>query len=168
MHIANYTPKQLVPKRVVHLVAFLAVWASVAIVFLKRQDMLARMIITVGAVWYSLQLVFNYGCVTREYIADTEGITAIWFKKLRKSYSWSEFEIVQSYTVRTYSGPEKWILCSRIPVKEIFEGETTSYWVQGRPFQVLYMFKMPDEKEREFFSYLPQKFTQPDTGTKGE
>ena len=56
----------------------------------------------------------------------------------------------------------------RIPVKEIFEGETTSNWVQGRPFQVLYMFKMPDEKEREFFSYLPQKFTQPDTGTKGE
>ena len=96
------------------------------------------------------------------------GITAIWFKKLRKSYSWSEFEIVQSYTVRTYSGPEEWILCSRIPVKEIFEGETTSNWVQGRPFQVLYMFKMPDEKEREFFSYLPQKFTQPDTGTKGE
>lgn len=134
MHIANYTPKQLVPERVVRLVAFLAVWASVAIVFLKRQDMLARMIITVGAVWYSLQLVFNYGCVTREYIANTEGITAIWFKKLRKSYSWSEFEIVQSYTVRTYSGPEKWILCSRIPVKEIFEGETTSYWVQGRPF----------------------------------
>ena len=120
MHIANYTPKQLVPERVVRLIAFLAVWASVAIVFLKRQDMLARMIITVGAVWYSLQLVFNYGCVTREYIADTEGITAIWFKKLRKSYSWSEFEIVQSYTVRTYSGPEKWILCSRIPVKEIF------------------------------------------------
>ena len=119
-------------------------------------------------VWYSLQLVFNYGCVTREYIADTEGITAIWFKKLRKSYSWSEFEIVQSYTVRTYSGPEKWILCSRIPVKEIFEGETTSNWVQGRPFQVLYMFKMLDEKEREFFSYLPQKFTQPDTGTTGE
>lgn len=73
MHIANYTPKQLVPERVVRLVAFLAVWASVAIVFLKRQDMLARMIITVGAVWYSLQLVFNYGCVTREYIADTEG-----------------------------------------------------------------------------------------------
>ena len=119
-------------------------------------------------VWYSLQLVFNYGCVTREYIADTEGITAIWFKKLRKSYSWSEFEIVQSYTVRTYSGPEKWILCSRIPVKEIFEGEATSNWVQGRPFQVLYMFKMLDEKEREFLSYLPQKFTQPDTGTKGE
>ena len=155
MHIANYTPKQLVPERVVRLVAFLVVWASVAIVFLKRQDMLARMIIT-------------YGCVTREYIADTGGITAIWFKKLRKSYSWSEFEIVQSYTVRTYSGPEEWILCSRIPVKEIFEGETTSNWVQGRPFQVLYMFKMPDEKEREFFSYLPQKFTQPDTGTKGE
>lgn len=96
MHIANYTPKQLVPERVVRLVAFLAVWASVAIVFLKRQDMLARMIITVGAVWYSLQLVFNYGYVTREYIADTGGITAIWFKKLRKSYSWSEFEIVQS------------------------------------------------------------------------
>ena len=53
-------------------------------------------------------------------------------------------------------------------MKEIFEGETTSNWVQGRPFQVLYMFKMLDEKEREFFSYLPQKFTQPDTGTKGE
>ena len=140
MHIANYTPKQLVPERVVRLVAFLVVWASVAIVFLKCQDMLARMIITVGAVWCSLQLVFNYGCVTREYIADTEGITAIWFKRLRKSYSWSEFEIVQSYTVRTYSGPEDWILCSRIPVKEIFEGETTSNWVQRRPFQVLYMF----------------------------
>ena len=88
--------------------------------------------------------------MTREYIADTEGITAIWFKKLRKSYSWSEFEIVQSYTVRTYSGPEKWILCSRIPVKEIFEGETTSNWVQGRPFQVLYMFKMLDEKNGKF------------------
>ena len=99
--------------------------------------MLARMIITVGAVWYSLQLVFNYGCVTREYIADTEGITAIWFKKLRKSYSWSEFVIVQSYTVRTYSGPEKWILCSRIPVKDKLEGETTSNCVQGRPFQVI-------------------------------
>ena len=168
MHIANYTPKQLVPERVVRLVAFLVVWASVAIVFLKRQDMLARMIITVGAVWYSLQLVFNYGCVTREYIADTGGITVIWFRKLRKSYSWSEFETVKSYTILTYNGREEWILCSQIPVKEIDKGVTDAFWVQMRPFRVLYIFKMPDEREREFFSYLPQKFTQPDTGTKGE
>ena len=157
MHIANYTPKQLVPERVVRLVAFLAVWASVAIVFLKRQDMLARMIITVGAVWYSLQLVFNYGCVTREYIADTGGITVIWFRKLRKSYSWSEFETVKSYTILTYNGREEWILCSQIPVKEIDKGVTDAFWVQMRPFRVLYIFKMPDEREREFFSYLPRE-----------
>ena len=157
MHIANYTPKQLVPERVVRLVAFLAVWASVAIVFLKRQDMLARMIITVGAVWYSLQLVFNYGCVTREYIADTGGITVIWFRKLRKSYSWNEFETVKSYTILTYNGREEWILCSQIPVKEIDKGVTDAFWVQMRPFRVLYIFKMPDEREREFFSYLPRE-----------
>ena len=157
MHIANYTPKQLVPERVVRLVAFLVVWASVAIVFLKRQDMLARMIITVGAVWYSLQLVFNYGCVTREYIADTGGITVIWFRKLRKSYSWSEFETVKSYTILTYNGREEWILCSQIPVKEIDKGVTDAFWVQMRPFRVLYIFKMPDEREREFFSYLPRE-----------
>ena len=168
MYITNFTPEQLVYERRWRIWIVLIVDAIELFACFRRPETLAQTLFVIGAVYVNLHILFNYGYATREYIADTEGITAIWFKKLRKSYSWSEFEIVQSYTVRTYSGPEKWILCSRIPVKEIFEGETTSYWVQGRPFQVLYMFKMPDEKEREFFSYLPQKFTQPDTGTKGE
>ena len=157
MYITNFTPEQLVYERRWRIWIVLIVDAIELFACFRRPETLAQTLFVIGAVYVNLHILFNYGYATREYIADTGGITVIWFRKLRKSYSWSEFETVKSYTILTYNGREEWILCSQIPMKEIDKGVTDAFWVQMRPFRVLYIFKMPDEREREFFSYLPRE-----------
>lgn len=102
---------------------------------------------------YTVQLWLCDSGIHRRYRGDHGYLV----QKAEESYSWSEFETVKSYTILTYNGREEWILCSQIPVKEIDKGVTDAFWVQMRPFRVLYIFKMPDEREREFFSYLPRE-----------
>ena len=94
MYITNFTPEQLVYERRWRIWIVLIVDAIELFACFRRPETLAQTLFVIGAVYVNLHILFNYGYATREYIADTGGITVIWFRKLRKSYSWSEFETV--------------------------------------------------------------------------
>jgi hypothetical protein len=105
---------------------------------------------------------FGAGRHAREYYVDENGITAVWFKRWERRYSWSDFVAVERMIVFYPAGFDRadCVVCTMIPPKILQDRDSAPYsyvtidWTDAHPFKVLDI-PLTEEQREEFWRYVP-------------
>lgn len=142
-------------------IAVFSLCGWVALMIFRKDLTFGWLIILPVIIFIFVSFTFGAGRHAREYHVDENGITAVWFKRWVRRYSWSDFVAVERLIVFYPGGLDRvdCVVCTMIPPK-ILPDTYSAYpnvsidWTDAHPFKVLDI-PLTEEQREEFWRYVP-------------